>query len=97
VAYAGDEFVVVLPGVSRAAAIEKAREIGTLIRETAYLASTGQPVRLTASFGVATYPHDARDLETLLALGDQALFAVKRSGRDGVIAASALDRVGKAS
>jgi two-component system, cell cycle response regulator len=97
VAYAGDEFVVVLPGVSRSAAIEKAREIGTLIRETAYLASTGQPVRLTASFGVATYPHDARDLETLLALGDQALFAVKRSGRDGVIAASALDRVGKAS
>ena len=97
VAYAGDEFVVVLPGVSRSAAIKKAREIGTRIRETAYLAGTGQPVRLAASFGVATYPDDARDLERLLALGDQALFAVKQSGRDGVIAAGALDSVDQAS
>src|SRR5262249_40608365 len=84
VAYAGDEFVVVLPGVAQAAAVEKARDIHARIRETAYLAGTGQPVRLAASFGVATYPDDARDLQTLLALGDQALFAVKRNGRDGV-------------
>jgi two-component system, cell cycle response regulator len=97
VAYAGDEFVVVLPGASQPAAIDKAREIGTRIRETAYLAGTGQPVRLAASFGVATYPDDARDLERLLALGDQALFAVKQSGRDGVIAAGALDSVDQAS
>jgi len=87
VAYAGDEFVVVLPRVARLAAVEKAREIRARIRETAYLAGTGQPVRLAASFGVAAYPDDARDLEGLLAAGDQALFAVKRSGRDGVAVA----------
>jgi diguanylate cyclase (GGDEF)-like protein/PAS domain S-box-containing protein len=87
VAYAGDEFVVVLPGIPRAAAVEKAREIRARIRETAYLARTGQPVRLAASFGVATYPDDARDLESLLAIGDQGLFAAKRSGRDGIVAA----------
>jgi diguanylate cyclase (GGDEF)-like protein/PAS domain S-box-containing protein len=89
VAYAGDEFVVVLPAVARAAALEKAREIHACIGGTAYLAATGRSIRLAASFGVATYPDDARDLETLLALGDQALFAVKRSGRDGVAAAGA--------
>ncbi|TMA90889.1 MAG: PAS domain S-box protein [Deltaproteobacteria bacterium] len=44
--------------------------------------------------GVATYPDDARDLESLLAMGDQALFAVKRSGRDGIIAAGARDPAG---
>jgi len=87
VAYAGDEFVVVLPGAARLAAVEKAREIRARIRETAYLAGTGQPVRLAASVGVATYPDDARNLEGILALGDQALFAVKRSGRDGVAVA----------
>ncbi len=87
VAYAGDEFVVVLPGSSRAAALEKAREIRACIRETAYLTATGRPIRLAASFGVATYPDDARDLEGLLALGDKALFAVKRSGRDGIAVA----------
>jgi diguanylate cyclase (GGDEF)-like protein len=84
VAYAGDEFVVVLPGFSRVAALEKAVEIRTTIRQTAYLATTEQPIRLAASFGVATYPDDARELEALLALADQALFAVKRSGRDGI-------------
>ena len=92
VAYAGDEFVVVLPGVLRPAAVEKAREIRARIRETAYLAGTGRPVRLAASFGVATYPDDARDLEGLLALGDQALFEVKRSGRDGIAVAGERER-----
>jgi diguanylate cyclase (GGDEF)-like protein/PAS domain S-box-containing protein len=87
VAYAGDEFVVVLPGCPRAEAVEKAREIQACIRETTYLAATGRPIRLAASFGVATYPDDARDLESLLALGDQALFTVKRSGRNGIAAA----------
>jgi diguanylate cyclase (GGDEF)-like protein len=84
VAYAGDEFVVVLPRLAQPAALEKAREIQTSIRETRYLGMTGRTVRLAASFGVATYPDDARDLETLLALGDQALFSVKRNGRDGI-------------
>jgi diguanylate cyclase (GGDEF)-like protein/PAS domain S-box-containing protein len=87
VAYAGDEFVIVLPGSPRAVAVEKAREIRRCIREGTYLAGTGRPIRLAASFGVATFPDDAGDLEGLLALGDQALFAVKRSGRDGIIAA----------
>jgi len=87
VAYAGDEFVVVLPGLARQAALDKAGEIRARIRETAYLAATGRTARLAASFGVATYPDDARDLEGLLALGDQALFSVKRSGRDGIAAA----------
>jgi len=92
VAYAGDEFVVVLPGLASAAAVEKAHEIQARIRETHYLAATGRPVRLSASFGVATYPHDARDLEGLLALGDQALFSVKHDGRDGIATAGACSR-----
>jgi two-component system, cell cycle response regulator len=89
VAYAGDEFVVVLPGCARAAALDKAHEIQTCIRETHYLGATGRTVRLSASFGVATFPDDARDLVTLLALGDQALFSVKDHGRDGIAAAGA--------
>src|SRR5262245_16896245 len=87
VAYAGDEFVVVLPGLTLPMALEKAHHIQTCIRETHYLGMTGRTVRLAASFGVATYPDDARDLESLLALGDQALFSAKDAGRDGVSAA----------
>src|SRR5215475_622435 len=42
VAYAGDEFVVVLPGLGRAAALERARQIQACIRETHYLGATGR-------------------------------------------------------
>jgi diguanylate cyclase (GGDEF)-like protein/PAS domain S-box-containing protein len=83
VAYAGDEFVVVLPGLGRADALAKAQQIQVCIRETHYLVATGESARLAASFGVATYPDDATELSALLALGDQALFSVKGSGRDG--------------
>ena len=58
------------------------------------LAATGQPVRLAASFGVASYPDDARDLQGLLALADQALFAAKGSGRDGIAAGGERDPAG---
>jgi len=88
VAYAGDEFVVVLPDHGHEAAIAKAEDIRAKMAETSYLANTGRPVRLGASFGVATYPDDAQDLEGLLALGDQALFSVKREGRGGIASAA---------
>jgi len=97
VAYAGDEFVVVLPGAARAVAVDTAQQIRHRIRETPYLAATGQPVRLAASFGVATFPDDARDLEGLLAIGDQALFSVKRTGRDGICVGEAQERLNDAS
>ena len=89
VAYAGDEFVVVLPGLARDPALAKAQEIRACIRDTLYLGATGRTVRLSASFGVATYPDDATDLVKLLALGDQALFSVKDDGRDGIASAGA--------
>ena len=92
VAYAGDEFVVVLPDHGRDAALVKAEDIKAKMAETAYLAGTGRPVRIAASFGIATYPDDAHDLEGLLALGDQALFSVKRTGRGGIASAAARRR-----
>jgi two-component system, cell cycle response regulator len=86
VAYAGDEFVIVLPGAARGSACEKAEEIRTRIATTDYLASRGAAVRITASFGVVVHPDDAGDLAGLLALADQALFGVKRGGRNAVAA-----------
>jgi diguanylate cyclase (GGDEF)-like protein len=95
VAYAGDEFVVVLPERGREAALAKAQDIKTKMAETPYLAGTGRSVRLAASFGIATYPDDAQNLEGLLALGDQALFSVKRAGRGGIASAGARRRTAR--
>ena len=91
VAYGGDEFVVVLPGLDKPRAVEKTREIQTRMRETTYLEGQGLSVHLNASFGVATFPEDAADRTALLALADKAMFAIKKRGKNaiGVSAAGA--------
>jgi diguanylate cyclase (GGDEF)-like protein len=84
VAYAGDEFVVVLPGFGKDAAVGTAETIRSRVAHTIYLAAAGQTVSLTMSLGVATFPEDAADVESLLAAADRALFAIKHAGRNAV-------------
>ena len=84
VAYAGDEFVVVLPGMDMDQAFRKASEIRSTIRDTVYVLDDGIEVRLTASFGIATFPQHAMDLNELIAAADHALFAIKQTGKDAI-------------
>jgi diguanylate cyclase (GGDEF)-like protein/PAS domain S-box-containing protein len=84
VAYAGDEFVLVLPDTDRAGAVRTAEVIRGRMAASRYLEEQGRAVRISASFGVAAYPDDAGELTDLLAAADRALFAVKRRGRGGV-------------
>jgi len=84
VAYAGDEFVVVLPGYDRFRAFGKASEIQARMKDTVYRLEDDIEVRLEASFGIATYPENAGDLHGLIAAADQALFGVKESGKNGI-------------
>lgn len=84
VAYGGDEFVVVMPDTDSVRAAETAREIRESIKTATFLTSWNREVQVTASFGVATYPDNANDIETLLSLADQAMFRVKNTGKDWV-------------
>lgn len=89
VAYAGDEFVLVMPGWSKTQAMAMAGEIQACIDAQTFLTAVGHAVRLSASFGVATYPDDAADMQSLLAVADQALFSAKALGRNTIAAAGA--------
>jgi diguanylate cyclase (GGDEF)-like protein len=84
VSYGGDEFVVVLPGLGKRQALDKAEEMRRTLSQTQFLANRGWQVHIEASFGVATYPEDATDRTGLLALADQAMFDVKRRGKNAV-------------
>ncbi len=84
VSYGGDEFVVVLPGYGRERAVSKAEEIRCLMSKTLYLTNRGQEVRISASFGVATFPDDAKNMTRLLNLADTAMFRIKGKGKDAV-------------
>jgi len=78
----GDEFVVlVVAGDAREDAQWLARKFAHAIARPVPYGDTYAQV--TASIGIALYPQDGRDAETLFAAADAALYAVKRAGRDG--------------
>ena len=84
VAYGGDEFVLVFPNTGKEDALKKIHDIRKRMKTTTYLKNKGLSVHLSASFGVATFPDDADDLESLLALADEAMFRIKSRGKDAV-------------
>lgn len=84
VAYGGDEFVVVLPGADKSYAAIVAENIRNTIRSSVFLTAWGHQVRITASFGISSFPDDADDYTELLAVADKAMFWVKNSGKDRV-------------
>ena len=58
--------------------------IRSRMKNTRYVLDRGIAVHLQASFGIATYPQHATDLKGLIAAADQALFAIKDAGKNGV-------------
>ena len=83
--WGSDEFVALLPGAPLARAREVAERLAAAIRgHGALLDAHGQPLRVTISAGVASYPAHGTDPESLFAAADRAMYQVKRHGRDGV-------------
>ncbi len=77
----GDEFTVLLSQVSDPLDPERvARRLLKLLSEPYRLGE--QEIFTSASIGIAVFPHDGRDAETLLGRADQALYHAKRSGRN---------------
>ena len=77
----GDEFVVLLEHCSEAnAAIAVARKLLDAVGKPILL--DGREIALTASIGIALYPSDGADVETLLQHADIAHFRAKERGRN---------------
>lgn len=85
---AGDEFVVVLEMLSDAAhAEETARKLLERLREPFLL--RGASVKVGASIGIALHrPDDPADVDAWMARADHAMYAVKRTGKNGVALAA---------
>lgn len=78
--YAGDEFIIILRS-AQAKIVEKAayscRNVfakDIRIQDMNY--------KVTGSIGVASYPKDAQDIETLITCADDAMYVVKKSGKN---------------
>ena len=84
VRYGGDEFLLVLPETPKESAVVAAERLRLAIERTTFLIEEGLNMRVTASFGVASFPDDARDKVELIRAADRAMYAVKRATRNGV-------------
>ena len=82
--YGGDEFVLILPETTKENAYKVAKRLREHINNTSFISSDGINVKITASYGIATYPVDATDRLELLKLADQAMYRVKETTRDGI-------------
>ena len=82
--YGGDEFLIVMPQVSKKQAYQAAEKLRASINKHAFLKEDGLNLHITASFGVAAIPDDAKDATELIQLADQAMYRVKNKARDAV-------------
>jgi diguanylate cyclase (GGDEF)-like protein len=84
--YGGDEFVIVLPQTAPAAAAQIAERMRRSVEKNTFLKKEGYSLKLTASFGVASYPESAKSKEDLIRLADDAMYRVKHHTRNAVYA-----------
>ena len=81
--YGGEEFLLVLPQMPANTAAERAEQLRIAMAAGPVPFGTSQ-ITVTASFGVATFPHDGRTGDELIAAADSALYVAKATGRNRV-------------
>jgi len=79
---AGDEFVVVLEGIKDSSDIQTIAQ--KIIREISQpMLIAGHKINVATSVGIAVYPDDALDTDSLLKNADAAMYEAKSNGRNG--------------
>ena len=78
----GEEFAILLPETAGPQAFEVAERLREAIALASIDIGAEQPLRVTASLGVATYVEADQWVDTLLRRADRALYEAKRLGRN---------------
>ena len=81
--YGGEEFLLVLPGITLEDAAKRADEI-RLECANIRIPHKGKPLQVTVSMGVATYPLHGKESEEIVIKADKALYVSKQNGRNRI-------------
>ncbi len=83
--FGGEEFAVILPETGRLGAFSLAERVRRRVQEMFDEPFEGQPLELSVSGGVATFPLDGEDAESLVECADRAMYLAKESGRNRIV------------
>jgi diguanylate cyclase (GGDEF)-like protein len=86
--WGGEEFAVGMFGMPLQDAVQRMTGMLEAFREELFTTPGGMEFRVTFSAGVAQYPEDGLELQSLYRSADKALYQAKRAGRDRVLPAA---------
>jgi len=87
--YGGEEFIIILPEISRDMARLRAEELRKAVAGEMRIVHDSTELKVTISLGVALFPEHGDDPDMVVGAADQALYASKESGRNRVTVAGA--------
>jgi diguanylate cyclase (GGDEF)-like protein len=90
--WGGEEFVLGLYGMTREQGIRRLGRAIEEFRQTPFDDGIGGVLHITFSAGIAEYPRDGLDLQSLYLAADRALYGAKASGRARVQGVTPADR-----
>ena len=82
--FAGDEFVLLLPGAGEREDLRRIAERILLALQNPFVID-GSEIKVGASIGLAQMPDDTNDPDELLRFADLAMYAAKTSGKNRVV------------
>ena len=85
--YGGEEFILMLPGANVEEAAKVAEKIRKSVKEKLFFHEKGD-FHTTISLGITRVSPDDKDIETIVARADRALYEAKRTGKNRVVIAS---------
>lgn len=82
--YGGDEYIVLLPERNADEALDLAQSLSLSLSQHPFTISSNETVRVSACFGIASYPHHSLDKKNLLIAADNALFKAKKKNKNSI-------------
>ena len=82
--FGGEEFLLILPDTSSEKALSLAEKLRQYVAQMPIPRQGKEPITMTISIGVSTFPKNGKDWETLFKAADLALYRAKELGRNRV-------------
>ncbi|HTL46604.1 MAG TPA: sensor domain-containing diguanylate cyclase [Verrucomicrobiae bacterium] len=83
--YGGEEFMFLLPEADAAKTGMLAERMRKIVEEHSYPGLHGEPLKVTVSLGIASFPADAERPDDLIKKADLALYKAKTSGKNRIV------------